>query len=140
MPIIMSSKKGFVLIEIIVSVMLLSIVGIALLKVNSNQKNIYNIAHKKLEFSKYVSLLSNQHSEDLHGKEINLYDTVKSKYNIKDNLLIKILKNKKVKYSQDYKSVINLNLDENTPSINLLIDEIKLSDKKGTSTYLTVKL
>ncbi len=37
------NKKAFILVEIIVSVVILSIVGIALLKVNANQKKtIFN--------------------------------------------------------------------------------------------------
>jgi hypothetical protein len=134
------SKKGFILIEIIVSVMLLSFAGIALMKINSNQKNIYTIASKKLEFSKYISLLVNRHSIDLHNKELELYDLVKREYNLKDDELIKILKNSKVKYSQEYRSVINLNLDYSEEKINILIDEIKISDKKASSIYITVKL
>ena len=135
-----NNKKGFILVEIIVSVMLLSFVGIALLQINSNQKKIYTLASEKLEFSKYISIVSNRHSIDLHGKEIELYELIKRKYDLKDTELIKILKNKKLKYSQKYKSVINLNAPEGEEVINILIDEIKISDKKATSTYITIKL
>ncbi len=134
------NKKGFILVEIIISVMLLSFAGIALMKINSNQKNIYVIASKKLEFSKYISLLSNRHSIRLHNKEVELYDLVKREYDIKDDELIKILKDKKVKYLQKYKSVININTEDIENKINILIDEIKISDKKASSTYITVKL
>ena len=134
------NKQGFILVEIIISVMLLSFAGIALMKINSNQKSIYSIASKKLEFSKYISIVSNRHAVDLHGKDLELYDLIKREYNLKDSELIKILKNEKVKYSQDYKSVVNLNPNEDATKINLLIDEIKISNKKASSTYVTVKL
>jgi hypothetical protein len=134
------NKKGFILIEIIISVMLLSFAGIALMKINSNQKKIYSIASKKLEFSKYISLLSNRHSIDLHKKELELYELVKRDYDLKDDELIKILKKQKVNYYQKYKSVVNLNQDDTEAKIDLLIDEIKISDKKASSTYITVKL
>ena len=136
--IVSSSTRGYVLIEIIISIMLLSFAGIALLNINSNQKKIYLVASKKLEFSKYISLFSNRHSIDFHNKEKNLYELVKRTYRIKNQELIKILKNRKLKYSQKYKSVINLGSKDN--KINILIDEIKISDKKATSTYLTIKL
>ena len=138
--IVSSSARGYILIEIIISVMLLSFAGIALLNINSNQKKIYSIASKKLEFSKYISIFSNRCSIDFHNKEKNLYELEKQTYNLKNQELIKILKNKKLKYSQKYKSVINIGSKDNKNRINILIDEIKISDKKATSTYLTIKL
>ncbi len=136
----MNNKNGFVLIEIIVSVMLLSIVGIALLKINSNQKNLYTIASKKLEFSKYISIVVDRHSINLHNKDLNLYDLVKNKYVLKDDALIKILKDSKVKYTQKYKSIVSFKRDDNSPKINILIDEIKISDKSGSSKYITINM
>ena len=135
-----NNKKAFVLIEVIISVILLSFAGIALLKVNSNQKKIYTIASKKLEFSKYISVITDQHSASLHKKELNLYTLVKSRYDIKNSALIDILKNTKVKYSQKYKSMINLKIAKDLKPINILIDEIIISDKKGTSKYMTVQM
>jgi len=137
---IVNNKKGFILVEIIVSVMLLSFVGIALLQINSNQKKIYTLASKKLEFSRYISIVTNRHSIDLHKRDIDLYEFVKQKYNIRDEELIKILKETKIKYLQEYKSVINLNIQEDEKPINILIDKIKISNKKATSIYITVKL
>lgn len=134
------NKKGFILIEIIISVILLSFAGIALLKINSNQKKIYGIASHKLEFSKYISLLSNRHSNSLHNKELELYELIKSEYNLQDDELIKILKDKKVKYSQKYRSMISMNQEESEDKIDILIDEIKISDKKASSIYITVTM
>lgn len=138
----MNNKKGFVLIEIIISVILLCVVGLALLKANSNQKNIYSIVSNKLEFSKYVSILSNQHSIEFHNTDINLYELVKNRYTLKDEVLISILKDTKVHYLQEYKSIILLNTqtNENAPILNIIIDEIRIFGKQGVSRYLTVKL
>ena len=138
--IIIMNKKGFILIEIIVSVILLSFAGIALMKVNSNQKKIYDLASQKLEFSKYISLVSNRDSISLHNKEVELYELIKRDYDLKDDELIKILKNQKVKYSQNYKSMVNLSQEDSEAQINLLIDEIKISDKKSSSIYITVNM
>ncbi len=123
--------------EIIVSIIILSIVGLALLKINSNQKKLYLIAEKKLNFSRYVSLVLDQHSINLHNKDINLYDLVKDKYNLKNDYEIQGLKKLKIHYSQKYKSIINMKQDDK--SINILIDEIILSNKDGVSKFLTVK-
>lgn len=138
----MKNKKGFVLIEIIISVVLLSIVGLALLKANSNLKNIYSIVTNKLEFSKYVSILSNQHTIEFHNKDIELYELIKNRYTLKDEVLISILKDTKVHYWQEYKSMILLNSqsNENAQVLNIIIDEMRVSSKQGVSRYLTVKL
>jgi len=132
-------NRGFILIEIIISVMLLSFAGIALLQVNSNQKKLYSIAKDKLEFSKLISIVANQHSINLHKKKINLYDAIKKKYKLKNDDLIKILKNRDVEYAQKYNSMITLNLEKDSQALTFLIDKIKVSNKKSSSLYITVK-
>lgn len=126
------------LVEVIMSVMLLSIAGIALLKVNSNQKKIYTIVNNKFTFSNKASIVLNEHSIDLHQKKINFYDTLKQKYTIKNNKLAKILKNSSIEYSQKYKSIVKLATGEDDKSLSISIDEIKIYNKSGTSRYLTV--
>ncbi len=135
----MTNKNGFILIEIIISVILLSVVGTALLKINSNEKSLFKIASIKLEFTRYISILANRHSINLHNKEINLYDFIKKEYDIKDEALIKTLKNSKLDYKQKYKSIVNFQTDDKKNSIDLLIDEIKISDKLGTSNFITIR-
>jgi len=112
-------------------------VGIALLKINSNQKKLHMIAEKKINFSRYVSLVLNQHSINLHNKDINLYDFIKNRYNLKNDFEIQVLKELKIHYSQKYKSIINMKKDDK--NINILIDEIIISNKDGVSKFLTVK-
>ena len=132
-----NNKSAYILMEIIVSIIILSIVGIALLKINSNQKRLYMIAEKKLNFSRYASLVLDQHSINLHNKDINLYDLIKNRYNLKNDFEIQALKRLKIHYSQKYKSIINMKKDDK--NINILIDEIILSNKDGVSKFLTVK-
>lgn len=132
-----NNKSAYILMEIIVSIIILSIVGIALLKINSNQKKLHMIAEKKINFSRYVSLVLNQHSINLHNKDINLYDFIKNRYNLKNDFEIQVLKELKIHYSQKYKSIINMKKDDK--NINILIDEIIISNKDGVSKFLTVK-
>ncbi|WP_156928236.1 hypothetical protein [Sulfurospirillum arcachonense] len=134
------NKKAFVLIEIIVSVVLLSIAGTALFKASANQKKLYSITSKKTDFLRYTSLVLNKHSTDLHNKDINLYDFSKSAYSIKNDNLIKILKNTKVHYSQKNQTLLSYGDTKENNSIDILIDEITLSNTKSTSKYLSVKM
>ncbi len=132
-------SRGFILIEVIISVMLLSLAGTALLKANSNQKKIYSITQDKLSFSKKISIITNRSSADLHNKKINLYDSIKGRYQLKNSELIKILKETEIEYAQKYKSTTKFYLPNSDESLSFLMDTIKLSNKDGTSIYLTVK-
>jgi hypothetical protein len=136
----MSRKKGFLLMEIIISILLLSVVGIALLKMNANQQKIYNITANKIEYSRYISILLNIHDVYLDNKSYNMYNIVKSRYNIQDKELINILKKIKINYKQKYKSMINLKLRDKKNSVKFIFDEINLSGKKGISTFSTVHI
>lgn len=123
--------------EIIVSILLLSLAGIALLKVNSNQKKIYNIVEKKLNFVLLSTFVINEHSKELHKKKIILYDFLKEKYSIKNDILKKILKDTKVEYLQRYNSNMELILDEKH-AVKIFIDRIKLFNNDTTLEYFTV--
>jgi len=137
MTTIQTNKRGYILMEIVISIIILSISGIALLKINANEKKLYTIAASKLEFSRYVTLLTNRHSIDLHDTTLNLYDLIKNEYGLRNDLLIKDLKNINIKYTQKYSSIISF--EEETKKENILIDEIKVNDQQGTSKFLTVK-
>ncbi len=64
---------------------------------------------------------------------------VKKRYKIKNSKLIKILKNSNLKYEQNYKSMIKIDTGEDRQPLAFLIDEIKVSNKKGASRFMTVK-
>ena len=132
-----SDKRAYILMEVIISIMILSVVGISLLEVSSNEKKLYVISASKLEFLKYASIPLDQHSINLHRKNLNMYDLLKSKYDFKNDFLIKKLKNIEISYKQTYKSMVDFTQDKT--SINLLIDEIVLQNKSATSKFFTVK-
>jgi len=132
-----SKKSAYILMEVIISIIILSFAGISLLKISSNEKRLYSIASFKLEFLKQISIPLNQHSINFHSKNLNIYDLLKRRYDLKNDYLIKELKKTEVHYSQKYKSVINIPTDKK--SVNLLIDEIILSNKNGTARFLTIK-
>ncbi len=132
-----NSKPAYILLEVIVSIIILSIVGISLLRVNSAEKRLYTMGLTRLDFLKQASIPLNQHSIDLHKKTLNIYDSVKYRYDLKNDFLIKELKKVEISYSQKYKSMVNIT--QNGNSVNLLIDEIVLKNKKTTTRFLTVR-
>jgi len=137
MTTIAKKKSAYILMEVIVSIVILSIVGISLLKVNSNEKKLYTIASSKIKFLRYVSVPLSQHSIDLHRKDLDMYDMLKDRYDFRNDKLIQELKNIKINYSQKYKSMVSFSREKT--NVNLLIDEIVLKNKKASSRFLTVK-
>jgi len=91
-------KKGFTLIEVIISVVILSLVGVALLKSGAmNLSNMEKIA-KKEEFVDYISIVVNHRNPDFNHLTKALIDFL-PEINIEDDELRKILK-KKFKYQE----------------------------------------
>ena len=96
-------RSAYILLEVIISIMILSMVGISLLKTDSNEKKLYKIATSKLDFLRYLSLPLDYHSINLHKRELNMYDLLKSRYDLKNTALIQKLKSTKIYYTQKYK-------------------------------------
>ncbi len=131
------NKNGFILLEIIVSIILLSVTGIALFFVSSNEEKLNTIAIKKLKASKEISIVINQHSINLHNKKLISYELLKSRYTIKNKKLKKILKNSSYQYKEKFVSSIKIKTKNN--DIAILIDKIKISDRNFNFAYLTLK-
>ena len=123
--------------EIIISVILLSLTGIALFSVSSNEEKLNTIALKKLKASKKISAVINQHSINLHNKKLVLYELLKNRYSIKNRKLTKILKNSSYQYREKFSSNIKIETENN--DIDILIDKITISDKNFNFNYLTLK-
>ncbi len=131
------NRDGFILMEIIISVILLSLTGIALFSVSSNEEKLNTIALKKLKASKKISAVINQHSINLHNKKLVLYELLKNRYSIKNRKLTKILKNSSYQYREKFSSNIKIETENN--DIDILIDKITISDKNFNFNYLTLK-
>ena len=130
----MTTTKGYILIEVIISIMILSMVSLAIYKISSNEKQLIFMAHKRLKSIRVMSIPLNRHSVYLDKRDLNLYDLIKDDYNLKNDFLIKELKNKKVKYIENYKSDIKISSNQ-----NILIDEIILKFNKITEKFITLR-
>jgi len=93
------TKQGFTLIEVLVSVVILSVVAVGLFDVSSKGKQNYIFLKEKTEFDRLSSLaLMHNDQKKYHNKEKTLYDFIRYDYNIDDDDLRKYLKTKKVNY------------------------------------------
>ncbi|MDR0761465.1 MAG: hypothetical protein LBF13_00295 [Campylobacteraceae bacterium] len=84
-------NRAFTLIEILICVIIIVTVGIGLLKTSSNSAKLIAYTKSKGIASGYFSalLLDTDVCED---KDTNMYDVLKTKFTIKDDNLIDILK------------------------------------------------
>ena len=93
------TKNGFTLIEVLVSVVILSVVAVGLFDVSSKGKQNYIFLKEKTEFDRLSSLALMHNDQKHHNKDKTLYDFVRYDYDIDDDDLRKYLKSKKVNYT-----------------------------------------
>jgi hypothetical protein len=88
-------NRAFTLIEILICVIIIITVGIGLLKTSSNSSKLISYAKSKSTASGYFSVLLFD-TDICEDKDTNMYDVLKTKFNIRDDKLISILKEEKL--------------------------------------------
>ena len=116
---IKKSKRAFTLIEVLISVTLLAVVGVALMQVAANSKKGFSYLVKKISFDEKSSIALTHHNKKYHKATKDLYSFLSNEYNITDDDFIRILKEEKLSYEQKNFSVINpFATDENESEEN----------------------
>ncbi|MFK5937056.1 MAG: prepilin-type N-terminal cleavage/methylation domain-containing protein [Sulfurimonas sp.] len=70
----LQARRAFTLIEVMVSVMIISVVIMALLQMNANNTHIFGITKKHLNTNQYISLLIGNKDYGFENKNIYLDD------------------------------------------------------------------
>ncbi len=109
-----SVKGGFTLIEVIVSVLLISIVGMALLEISSKNTRVISFLEKKREVPIALSFIAFHGTPDGNNLEKTLLDIIDADYNIESDRLKRYLESKKVLYKE--RSVDRINFGESEES------------------------
>ncbi len=110
----MPTKKAFTLIEVMVSVMIISIVIMALLEMKSNSSYILNLLKQQSNSTQYISLLISNDDYGYEDKSIRL-DALVKEFDVDDKLR-KRLKDIKAKVIYREVETIDLREDENESS------------------------
>jgi len=131
----MSAKKAFTLIEVMVSVMIISVVIMALLEMKSNSSHILSLLKKQIDTTQYISLLIANKDYGYEDKSIRL-DALIKEFDVDNNLRRK-LKNIKAKIIYNEIETIDLSEDENGSSSMLLEigESLVKTDKFSTKIY-----
>lgn len=95
------SRGGFSLIEVIISVVIISVVGMALLELSSKNTKLISFLEKKREVPIALSIISYHGNADINNLEKTLYDIVEKEYTIESDRLKKYLDSKKVLYREE---------------------------------------
>ncbi|HIC11010.1 MAG TPA: type II secretion system protein [Campylobacterales bacterium] len=107
-------KRGFTLVEVLVAVLIISVVGVALLKMRGDMVRSLSLVDSRMKVNRFSSFIFGKVSKKLHGKNLEVYEYVKERYNIKDDDLIHYLKSAKYEYRQD--EIYFLHFGENSDS------------------------
>jgi len=135
------NKKAFTLIEVLVSVVILSTVAVLLFEISTNSKNSFSYLSQKAGFTTLSSLPLMHNNPKYHNSDKTLYEYIRYDFDIKDDDLRKYLKEKKIHYRQEeFADFSPLNesdeeMEQGTDGFTILFDKIQISNKQQ-STFL----
>jgi len=148
-------RQGFSLIEVIISVMIITVLGFSLLQMNSNTIRSVELFENRLKVDEFSSPVFHNINEELHDKSDTIYDFIKMRYSsINDDDLIEYLKSREYLYRQNELYFLHFGEDgdlsmeavENSESgkevtsevkrEGVLIEEVVLRDEGNSSTSI----
>lgn len=141
------NKKAFTLIEVLVSVVILSTVAVLLFEISTNSKNSFSYLREKASFTTLSSLPLMHNNPKYHNSDKTLFEYVRYDYDIKDDELRRYLKEKKIHYSQelfaefsplsegDKESIEDTseNKEQSMMDFTIVFDKILISDKQQST-------
>ncbi len=121
---------GFTLIEVMISVVIISVVGFTMLQTHANSIYSLSLFAERMKANEYSSLLFTKISKDLNNKTRDLYEFIQDQYVITDDDLLKFLKKHEFLYKQ--KELYFMRLGDSSDIENEeLMQEIKRQDENG---------
>jgi len=132
-----TARGGFTLIEVMVSVVIISVVGLALLDISSKNTKIISFLHTKRELPLALSIVGFHGDADLNKLEKSLLDIVDNSYNIQSQRLKAYLDQKKITYKEESVDRVDFGQNEDgessglTRQIEIYKQEVRLGDIFG---------
>ena len=139
-----SKKKAFSLIEVLISIIILSIVGVGLFQISANSKHNFSYIENKKRFDALASIAFVHNNIAKHNKDKNLYEFLRYDFNLsKYDELRKILKDYNIHYSHESISDIKPFEDDNETQENMLtitINKITINNKSNQTSSLSISI
>ncbi|BCD68947.1 hypothetical protein [Nitratiruptor sp. YY09-18] len=141
-------KKAFTIIEVIIAVVILTLIGIALLKNVGVGLDFMQKIYQKEMVINTMSIVVAQRNPDFNHLQKSLYDFTNQKFLIDDTDLLKILKEKKFTYQENEEKISLPTLEsfsqqseeeqDNSPENILNLTLTKLSIQNHNGDYIFV--
>ncbi len=127
-------RNGFSLVEVIISVLIISIVGFALLQMQSTTLKSLSLIETRLEVNEFSSLIFGKVTKDLHEKKRTAYEYIQDRYTIDSDDLIRYLKEREYEYTQEELYFLHFGDNEEESDEESLIMESRdsFTDKEAT--------
>lgn len=138
------NRSAFTLIEVLVSVAILAVVATGLLQIATNSKNNFAFLLEKAQFDRISSIPIMHNDPKYNHSEKNLYEFLRSDYDIKEDDVRKTLKKMKVRYAQEEYVTFSpfadadeqqeadgeeASMQQSVMDMTLIFDKITVSDK-----------
>ncbi len=118
-------KQGISLIEVLISVMLISLVIVSLLQIKENNLHFLEKSKDRIKYNSYISMIALDNTIELRNKNIYLGDNI----DFKDDKIRKELKNIKIEVKDKEDDLIEFNVDDYSLIINIKQTSFNIEDK-----------
>jgi len=125
-------RDGFTLIEVMVSVMIISVVIMALIKMYANNTHIYTTLKLQTDTNQYSSFLISNDDYGFENKEVRLNDLL-GEFDLNDDLRRKL---KMIKVKLTYQELQQIEDDEDTSSVILTIGKTTIKTQNSSTSFL----
>jgi hypothetical protein len=94
-------KKSFTIIEVVIAAVILSFLGVALLKNAGLNIDYFERVSKKAQITEFAGIVANHLNPEFNHLKKSLYDFIEKEYYIDDSEIVKSLKDAKFTYIED---------------------------------------
>ena len=138
------ARRAFTLIEVMVSVMIISVVIMALLQMYANNTHIFSAVKKQMQTNQYISLLIANNDYGFEDKNIYLYDLIRD-FEVENDLRRELKKIKVAIIYQELESIdlsedMNNTQDNSNSGIVLEIGKSVLKAKDDSSSMMRLRI
>ncbi len=125
------NKQAITLVEVLVSVMLISVVIVSLLQIKENNLHFLEKSKDTIKYNSYIAMVSLDNDKKIRNNNIYLDEEIK----FKDDDIRREFKNIKIKVKDEELEPIEFSTDEYTLQINIKQTSLSMENKTQKSFF-----
>jgi prepilin-type N-terminal cleavage/methylation domain-containing protein len=130
-------KGGFTLIEIVITVLIVSVAGLGYLQTHSNSIRAIELLDNRMRVNEFSSFIFSNIDIELHNKKKSVKEFIEERYStIDDDDLLTYLKEKEFEYTQDELYFMNFGENEEEAEEAGFFKDVSNSDESQASEAL----